>query len=179
MEQGAVGGSLRNRGREWMRARDSALRLTGRRRRLASASVTQCDGRDSERDMLVQVLGALRAGESRALVGLASPTVERRHYWSTSSSRRRTAVCWVPEQPPLIRPSRVAFAGIFHLALGQAPTRYLTEWRMTLTRNCLRRRPVDAGADRFTHRAWVAVRLSRRCSAATTEFRLASGGKRR
>src|ERR1700738_1680995 len=34
--------------------------------------------------------------------------------------------------------SRAAFARIFHLALGQAPMQYLTEWRMTLARDHLR-----------------------------------------
>jgi AraC-like DNA-binding protein len=34
--------------------------------------------------------------------------------------------------------SRAAFARIFQLALGQAPMRYLTEWRMTLARDHLR-----------------------------------------
>jgi AraC-like DNA-binding protein len=34
--------------------------------------------------------------------------------------------------------SRAAFARIFQLALGQAPMKYLTEWRMTLARDHLR-----------------------------------------
>jgi AraC-like DNA-binding protein len=44
----------------------------------------------------------------------------------------------VPELAALGGLSRAAFARIFQLALGQAPMRYLTDWRMTLARDHLR-----------------------------------------
>ena len=44
----------------------------------------------------------------------------------------------VPELAAISGLSRAAFARIFQLALGQAPMRYLTEWRMTLARDHLR-----------------------------------------
>jgi AraC-like DNA-binding protein len=44
----------------------------------------------------------------------------------------------VPELAALSGLSRAAFARIFQLALGQPPMQYLTEWRMTLSRDHLR-----------------------------------------
>jgi AraC-like DNA-binding protein len=44
----------------------------------------------------------------------------------------------VPELAALSGLSRAAFARAFQQVLGQAPMQYLTEWRMTLARDCLR-----------------------------------------
>ena len=44
----------------------------------------------------------------------------------------------VPELAAISGLSRAAFARIFHVALGQAPMQYLTDWRMTLARDHLR-----------------------------------------
>jgi AraC-like DNA-binding protein len=45
----------------------------------------------------------------------------------------------VPELAAVSGLSRAAFARSFHQALGQAPMQYLTDWRMTLARDHLRR----------------------------------------
>jgi AraC-like DNA-binding protein len=45
----------------------------------------------------------------------------------------------VPELAAVSGLSRAAFARSFQQALGQAPMQYLTDWRMTLARDHLRR----------------------------------------
>jgi AraC-like DNA-binding protein len=56
-----------------------------------------------------------------------------------SAMHADAAKAWkVPELAALSGLSRAAFARVFQSALGQAPMRYLTEWRMTLARDHLR-----------------------------------------
>jgi AraC-like DNA-binding protein len=56
-----------------------------------------------------------------------------------SSMHADPARAWtVPEMAAISGLSRAAFARSFQLALGQAPMRYLTDWRMTLARDHLR-----------------------------------------